>query len=210
MAKHFREDDYAMERKVCVVLLVVVFISGAIAAGVKSSITGTVTGMPGKSVVYVEAIAGKTFPAPAKHATVDQKGLLFVPHILAVQQGTTVDFRNSDNVQHNIFWPSVGGDKTLGYNLGTWGIGGERSFKFDTPGVVPLLCNVHPEMAAFIIVTPTPYSAITDADGNYIIKDLPDGSYTVTVWHEGARSTSQQVQVAGKAKVDFTLRKKNF
>src|SRR5690242_6176682 len=70
-------------------------------------IQGTVTGMKGKSVVYVEAIAGKTFQAPAKHAVIDQKELIFIPHILAIQKGTAVDFLNSDNVQHNVFWPSI-------------------------------------------------------------------------------------------------------
>ena len=68
------------------------------------SISGKVTGIKGRSVVYVDTIAGKTFPAPKEHPVMDQKGLLFAPHILAVQQGTTVEFLNSDNVQHNVFW----------------------------------------------------------------------------------------------------------
>ena len=202
-----------LNRKLAIVVVSLVFAFCLVAlaaspAGKGGVIEGTVTGMPGKSVVYVEAIAGKTFPPPAKHAEEDQKGLVFVPHVLAVQQGTTVDFLNSDNVQHNIFWPMVGGDKKLGYNLGTWGIGGKRSFTFDTPGVVPLLCNVHPEMQGYIIVSPTPYFAVTDANGNYSIKDVPNGSYTLTVWHEGASSTSQPVQVTGSSvKVDFVVHK---
>jgi len=196
-----------MERKVCVVLLVVVFISGAIAAGVKSSITGTVTGMPGKSVVYVEAIAGKTFPAPTNHPVMDQKGLVFSPHIMAVQQGTTVDFLNSDTVAHNVFWTAVGSDKKAGHNLGTWPKGEKRSFTFDKAGVVPLLCNVHPDMGAYIVVSPTPYFAETDDSGSYKIKDVPDGCYTVSVWHEGAKNQSKPVTVAGGGKADFTLTK---
>ena len=63
------------------------------------------------NVVYVDAIAGKTFAAPKDHPVIDQKGLMFAPHIVVVQQGTTVDFLNSDNVAHNVFWPSVAGDK---------------------------------------------------------------------------------------------------
>jgi len=170
-------------------------------------IEGKVTGMKGQSVVYVEAIAGKTFPAPGNHPVMDQKGLVFAPHIMAVQQGTTIDFLNSDTVAHNVFWTAVGTDKKAGHNLGTWPKGEKRSFTFDKPGVVPLLCNVHPDMGAFIVVSPTPYFAQTDDSGNYKIKDVPDGSYTVTVWHEGAKNQSKPVTVAGGGKADFTLTK---
>jgi plastocyanin len=184
-----------------------VLIAGMCTAVWAGDIEGKVTGMKGQSVVYVDAIAGKTFPAPKEHPVVDQKGLLFVPHIIAVQQGTTVEFLNSDNVQHNVFWPSVAGDKKAGHNLGTWPKGEKRPFTFDKPGVVPLFCNVHPEMEGYIIVSPTPYFAQTDDSGNYKIKDVPDGSYTVTVWHEGAKNQSKPVTVAGSGKVDFTLSK---
>ena len=170
-------------------------------------IGGKVTGMKGKSVVYVDTIAGKTFPAPKDHPVIDQKGLVFTPHVLVVVQGTTVDFLNSDNVAHNVFWSQVGNDKKAGHNLGTWPKGEKRPFTFDKPGVVPLLCNVHPDMAGYLVVTPTPYYAETDDAGNYKIKDVPDGSYTLTVWHEGARSQSKPVTVAGGGKADFTLTK---
>ena len=90
---------------------------------------------------------------------IDQKGLMFQPHITAVQQGTTVQFLNSDKVAHNVFWTSVGGNKKLSHNLGTWPKGEKRPFKFDNPGAVPLLCNVHPEMSGYIVVSPTPYFA---------------------------------------------------
>jgi len=168
-------------------------------------IEGKVTGMKGKSVVYVEAIAGKTFPAPTNHPVMDQKGLVFAPHVMVVQQGTAVDFLNSDTVQHNVFWTAIGSDKKAGHNLGTWPKGEKRAFTFDKPGVVPVLCNVHPEMAGYIIVSPTPYFAETDDGGNYKIKDVPDGSYTVTAWHEGAKNQSKPVTVAGGGKADFTL-----
>jgi len=170
-------------------------------------IEGKVTGMKGQSVVYVDAIAGKTFPAPKEHPVMDQKGLLFAPHIMAIQQGTTVDFLNSDNVQHNVFWSAIGNDKKAGHNLGTWPKGEKRPFAFDKPGAVALLCNVHPEMAGYIIVSPTPYFAQTDDSGNYKIKDVPDGSYTLVVWHEGAKNQSKAVTVAGDTKADFTVSK---
>ena len=170
-------------------------------------IEGKVSGMKGKSVVYVDAIAGKSFPAPKDHPVINQKGLMFAPHIVAVQQGATVDFQNDDNVAHNVFWPSVGGDKKQTKNLGTWPKGDKRSFTFDKAGAVPLLCNVHPDMAGYLIVSPTPYFAVTDESGNYKIKDVPDGSYKLVVWHEGAKNQSAPVTVSGGSKADFTLSK---
>ncbi len=171
------------------------------------SITGKVSGMKGRSVVYVDTIPGKTFPAPKEHPVMDQKGLLFSPHIMAVQQGTTVEFLNSDNVQHNVFWTAMGNDKKAGHNMGTWPKGEKRAYTFDKPGAVPLLCNVHPEMGGYIIVSPTPYFAETDDAGNYTIKDVPDGSYNVVVWHEGAKNQSKPVTVSGETKADFTVSK---
>ncbi len=75
---------------------------------------------PGSSVVYVDAITGKTFPAPAEKPLIDQKVLMFNPRVLVVQTGTTVEFQNDDSVQHNVFWPSISGNKKLSHNLGTW------------------------------------------------------------------------------------------
>ena len=193
-----------MKRNALMALVVVAALTVAANAG---TISGKVSGVAGESVVYVDTIAGKTFPAPAQHPVVDQKGLLFQPHITVVQVGATVDFLNSDSVAHNVFWTSVGGNKKLGHNLGTWPKGEKRSFKFDTPGAVPLLCNVHPEMAGYIVVAPTPYYAQTDRSGAYKIENVPDGSYTVTAWHEGAKNQSKPVNVAGDAKADFTLSK---
>jgi len=159
----------------------------------------------GNSVVYVDAIPGKTFPAPSKNVTVSQRGLAFVPHIVVVQVGTTVDFQNDDSVQHNVFWPSVGGNKKEGHNMGTWPKGDKRSYKFDHPGLVPLLCNVHQEMSGYLIVSPTPYFAQTDSAGNFKIDNIPDGKYTVTAWHEGSKPQSKSVDVAGTGKADFAL-----
>jgi len=171
------------------------------------SLSGKINGGKGATVVYVEAIAGKTFPAPEKHIAMDQKSLLFQPHAIVVLVGTTVDFLNGDNVQHNIFWPSVAGNKKASHNMGTWPKGEIRSFKFETPGVVPLLCNVHPEMSGFIIVVPTPYYAEADASGSYKIDNIPDGSYTITAWREGMKAQSKPSAVAGGATLDFTLTK---
>jgi plastocyanin len=193
-----------MKLRTCILVLLPAALSLAAWAG---DIEGKVAGMKGKSVVYVDAIAGKTFAAPKDHPVMDQKGLMFAPHILVVQQGTTVEFLNSDTVQHNAFWTAISGDKKAGHNLGTWPKGEKRPFTFAKPGVVPVLCNVHPEMAGYIIVTPTPFFAETDDSGNYKIKDVPDGSYTVNAWHEGAKNHSKPVTVSGGGKADFTLTK---
>ena len=82
-------------------------------AAVTTAFGGTIEGKvsPGTSVVYVDTIPGKTFPAPAQKPLMGQKGLMFNPHLLVVQVGTTVEFQNDDSVQHNVFWPSVGGNQ---------------------------------------------------------------------------------------------------
>ena len=172
-------------------------------------ISGSVNPAKADSVVYVEAIAGKTFPAPSDHALLSQKGLMFQPHILVVQAGTTVDFLNSDKVAHNVFWPSIqqGAKKMPGKNLGTWPQGEKRSFKFDQAGVAALLCNVHPEMSAYLVVVPTPYYAVTDAGGNYRIDNVPSGQYSVVAWHEGVKSQTKPVTASSDVQADFTLSK---
>lgn len=180
--------------------------ASASAAGPAGSVTGKVTAGRGVSVVWLEA-PGKEFPKPAKPVLISQKSLRFVPHVLVVPVGATVDFQNGDDVQHNIFWPAISGNKKLSHTLGTWPKGQTRMFQFTTPGVVPLLCNVHPEMSAYIVVTPTPFLAETDDAGSFMIADVPDGSYKVTAWHEGYKTLSKPVTVAKDARVDFTLSK---
>jgi plastocyanin len=179
------------------------------ASSLAGSISGKLSGVNGVSVVYVDTIAGKNFPAPEQHPVVNQKGLQILPHILVVQTGTTVDFLNSDKVAHNVFWPSIqgGGKKAPGHNLGTWPQGEKRSFKFDQAGVAPILCNVHPEMSGYLVIVPTPYFVQTDSSGDYKIDNVPDGQYTVTAWHEGSKTQSKPVAVSGDAKADFTLSK---
>ena len=191
-----------MDRTHILISVVVLTLAAVAFAG---TIEGKVS--PGKSVVYVDTISGKTFPDPSEKPVMDQKGLVFSPHVMVVQQGATVEFLNSDMVQHNVFWPSISGNKKEGHNLGTWPKGEKKSFKFDQPGVVPLLCNVHPEMSGYIVVSPTPYFTETDAGGNYKIEHVPDGKYNVAAWHEGMKAQTKSVDVAGTGKADFSLAK---
>ena len=187
------------------ILLAIIMAPVLAAAAFAGTIQGKVSAS--NSVVYVDTIPGKSFPAPVQKPVVNQKGLKFNPALLVVQQGATVDFQNDDTVQHNVFWPSISGNKKEGHNLGTWPKGEKKSFKFDTPGVVPLLCNVHPEMSGYIVVSPTPYFAETDASGNYKIENVPDGKYNVVAWHEGMKAQTKAVNVAGTGSADFTLSK---
>jgi plastocyanin len=157
------------------------------------------------AVVYVDAIAGKTFPPPTAHAQIDQKNLVFVPHVLPVLVGTTVDFLNSDAVLHNVFSP----DKCCEtFNLGSWPKGQTRGYTFKARCAATLLCKVHPEMEGFVLALPTPWFAVTDKTGAYVIKDLPDGAYTVKVWHPKFKTeASKAVTVAGSTTADLELKK---
>lgn len=202
----WRSQEVAMPSQMLSQFLKLIVLFATACLAIKGGdITGTVSGGKSVSVVYVEAIHGKTFPVPAKTFIMDQKQRTFRPHVLAVPVGTTVEFLNSDNLAHNIYWPSINGNKKLGHNMGTWPVGQKRAFKFDTPGIVPLLCNVHSEMSGYIVVTPTPFFAQTDASGAYRITDVPNGSYTVSVWQEGFKIASKRITVSGDAMLDFAL-----
>lgn len=158
--------------------------------------------------VYVDTIPDKKFEAPSQHVVVDQRKMTFVPHVVAVQQGTTVDFLNSDPVGHNVYWPSVSGNKKLAHNLGTWPQGQKKPFQFNDLGTASLLCNVHPEMSGYVVVVPTPYFAVTDKEGNFEIKNVPAGKYTLKTWSEEGKPTTQAVDAsAGSATVELTVKK---
>ena len=163
---------------------------------------------PENIAVYVDVIPDKKFDSPKDHVVIDQRKMTFVPRVVAVQQGTTVDFLNSDAVGHNVYWPSISGNKKLSHNLGTWPKGDKKPFQFNDLGSVPLLCNVHPEMSGYVVVVPTPYFAVTDKDGNFEIKDVPAGKYTLKTWSEDGKPTTQAVDVSGAtATVELTVKK---
>ena len=181
-------------------------------AGQANEIKGKVSVQGIKSAeniaVYVDGIADKKFDAPKDHVVIDQRKMAFIPHLVAVQQGTTVEFLNSDPVGHNVYWPSVSGNKKLAHNLGTWPKGEKKPFQFNDLGVASLLCNVHPEMSGYVVVVPTPYFAVTDKDGNFEIKNVPAGKYTLKTWSEDGKPTTQAVDLSGaSATVDLTVKK---
>jgi plastocyanin len=155
------------------------------------------------AVVYVETVEGK-FDPPQKVPEMDQLKMKFIPHVLPIVLGTTVNFLNSDEVLHNIFTPSKEGDR---FNLGSWPKGEIKSYTFKKMGQVRLLCNVHPEMLAWIVVLQNPYFATTGPDGTYSIPDVPAGSYTLKVWHEKLKPASEEVTVpaSGAVQKSFTI-----
>ena len=158
--------------------------------------------------VYVDAVPDKKFDAPTAKPVVDQTKMTFVPHVIVVQVGTTVEFLNSDPVGHNVYWPSISGNKKLSHNLGTWPKGEKKGFQFNDVGVASLLCNVHPEMSGYVVVAPTPYFAVTDKSGNYEIKNVPPGKYTLKTWSEDGKVTTQAVELgAGTATADLIVKK---
>lgn len=158
---------------------------------------------PSPAVVYLKDVPGK-FPPPKKNPVMDQQGMRFTPHVLPVLVGSTVDFPNNDTVHHNVLSPSYSAQQ---FNLGMYPAGQSKQVTCKRVGVVPVLCNVHVEMSAFILVLPNPYFAVTDKQGNFTIKDVPAGTYTLTFWHERLRSKARKVPVKAGKTVRETFRK---
>jgi len=139
------------------------------------------------AVVYLDAGPRGAFePDESARARMDQVDQTFVPHVLAIAVGTTVDFPNSDVTFHNVFSLS----KTRSFDLGRYSRGHSKAVRFDRPGVVQVFCDIHSHMSAYILVFAHRFFAVTDDAGRYAIGGVPPGSYTLTVWHEGeARET---------------------
>jgi plastocyanin len=153
------------------------------------------------AVVYIDKIPGKSFTPPSTPIPLDQVNLTFLPHVLPVLVGTRVAFPNSDDIRHNVFSPTPRSK----FNLGTYPKSTTKYYVFDKPGTVTLLCNVHAEMSAYVIVTETPYFAVTDKAGNFTLKNVPPGNYVLKVWHERAKPASMPVVVENDRTVVATF-----
>ena len=159
--------------------------------------------------VYVKSgLTGKSFPVPAEKRHVDQRGCLFSPRVLGVQVGQTVEFANGDETLHNVHaLPAANTESNDPQAQGMPPI--DR--KFDKPEVmVPVRCDMHPWMAAYIGVVPHPYYAVSGEDGAFSIANLPPGKYTLEAWHEKLGTQTRQVTVTpGRAAtVDFDFKPK--
>jgi plastocyanin len=159
-----------------------------------------------RSVLYLESAPSLAFPdIEPQRATLDQRNETFIPHVLAITVGTTVDFPNSDRVYHNVF--SLSGTKR--FDLGRYAAGRSRSVRFDRPGIVRVFCEIHSHMSAFILVFNHRYFAVTAADGRYQISRVPPGRYTLVAWNEGSIRESRPIVIAedgGAIEADFALR----
>ncbi|MBN2123233.1 MAG: hypothetical protein JW821_02980 [Deltaproteobacteria bacterium] len=168
-------------------------------------------------VVSLQPIsASAPLPAGAK-ATMDQKGFIFIPHVLPVSTGTTVTFLNNDNEQHNVYFLFDRTGKTL--DIGTWGPGQSVDYTFGEAGTAITLCKLHLEMAAYVVVLDTPFFTLAELDGStqkgaFTIDGVTPGRYLLTAWHKKLKQLGGPVEVtveAGENAVsDITITKAKY
>jgi len=157
-----------------------------------------------QAVVYFEPAPPGSDATPEPRAVMRQRDATFVPHLLAVTVGTTVDFPNDDETYHNVFSLS----KPRRFDLGRYAAGRSKSVRFDRPGIVRVFCDIHSQMNAFILVFDHRFHAVTDVEGRYRVDRVPPGTYRLTAWYEGVARQTQEVTIApgATAELSFTLR----
>ena len=156
------------------------------------------------AVIYVEKLPASVAvpPPPTTPPELGQKDQAFVPRVLAIQKGTVVSFPNHDPIFHNVF--SVSPNKR--FDLGKYPRGQTRKVRFDKPGLVNVYCDIHSDMAAFILVLPHHVFDMPAADGAYALPDLPAGTYSVKVWHPDFGELHRDVEVPGHGDVTADFR----
>jgi len=163
----------------CVTILVALCVARPGRAGTVEGRLGATGAPAAPTVVYLEGGEAVVRPPGTARAVMDQKNLTFTPSVLPIVRGTTVEFTNSDDVQHNVFSPSKSAAK---FNLGTYGPGATRTVTLHEASDVLVLCNIHMEMEGHVLVLDTPYFSTVEADGRYTIPDVPAGTYTLKIW----------------------------
>lgn len=167
-----------------------------------------VRGLAGDAVVYVERVPAATEAALARAAAAPslprlaQKDQRFVPRVVAIAIGTEVGFPNLDPIYHNVFSLSP----TRRFDLGKYPRGQSRSVRFEKPGLVNVYCDIHSDMAAFIVVTPNHAFARPGDGGAFALPDLPPGAYSVCIWHPDLGSQRIEVQVPASGDVTVAAR----
>jgi plastocyanin len=148
---------------------------------------------PATAIVYAEPLDGA---APRKPGSfkLTQKGKAFLPRVLAVPAGSTVTFPNEDSIFHNVFSLSP----PAPFDLGLYRAGASKTQTFSSPATYRVFCNIHPQMTAMIVVTPTPYVTLADANGAFTL-DLPPGRYKLTAVSERAAAVSSEMKVGASA-----------
>lgn len=160
-----------------------------------AELTGTaqVAGRPAENaVVWLEASGAPAAPVPK--VVLDQRNVAFVPRVLVVRVGTTVEFPNNDKVFHNVF--SFRDGKK--FDLGMYPKGSMKLITFDKPGLARLFCNIHPNMAAYVMAVDSPHFAVSNDNGTFTIAGVPPGTYTYHAWRAGGQPLTGSVSVDGK------------
>jgi plastocyanin len=142
-------------------------------------------------VVFIEEIPNKTFAPPQKPLVMDQRDYKFIPRVLPVLVGSTVEFPNSDPDTHNAYSAA----DCCKFDLGHYPQGESRSVRFEKVGIAEILCNIHPQMGAYVLVLQNPFYCVTDTSGAFEIRDVPEGQYTLVVWHEVLPTIRQKITV---------------
>ncbi len=199
-----------------IVILTFLYSPGlAFAGNIKGTVKVKGLRTPENILVYLTKAPPSAADLSKVKFVMDQRNLEFVPHVLPILVGATVDFPNNDKVDHNVFSMS----RTKKFNLGSYPAGESKSIVFDKPGIVELRCDVHAEMAAFILVMKNPYFAVTDKQGHFEIpnsntleqtglsevKDFAAGKYFVKSWHEKLKTQKQAVIVPENGDVTIQL-----
>ena len=155
-----------------------------------------------RAVVYLSPGPREAFDTlPTSRVRMDQRGEQFVPRLLAITIGSTVEFPNSDVTFHNVFSLSA----TRTFDLGRYRPGRTGTVKFDRAGVVSVFCDIHAHMSAFILVFNHPFFAVTDTDGRYAI-EAPAGTHTLVVWSEFGQPASRRLTVGEGEVVEADFR----
>lgn len=160
------------------------------------------------TVVYVKkGLEGKTFPVSAGKVEIDQKGCMYLPYVSAAMAGQTIAIKNSDPFMHNVnVTPKTPGNKGFNIAQATQGKVDEKVFEKPELGI-RFACNVHPWMIAYLSTFDSPFFAVSDDKGQFVIKgDLPDGKYTLEAFHQKAGAVTQEIEVkGGKAAANFNV-----
>ncbi len=157
---------------------------------------------PGGAVITLRRTDGWTPKPQPLQKPLLEKEKRFVPHVLAVPQGSSIDFKNEDDIFHNVFSLSPAAKFDTGLHKG----GAQTTVKFDKAGVVELLCNIHASMLGYLVVVDTPWYAVADGSGAFQIRNVPPGEYEASVWHESSNATvKRKVTVADGAQLAFTV-----
>lgn len=168
-------------------------VKGTITVGGKPA-PNAVVSIEGLSPDQIKAQMAQTKP---QKKIIDQRNLKFIPTVVAIMAGETVDFPNNDKTWHNVY--SKGGAND--FDLGLYASGKTRSKKFDKPGVSRILCNAHPNMEAFVVVKDHPFFSPTDSRGNYEIKIVPLGKVRVEIWYPNLEVRSDNIEIVRDGQV---------